>query len=73
MQLEYYSVFIAPGDLYRWEKLLRTVTELSDATDQLMVKYLEFASGKNVGVEGKIHQLFITLEKAYDSVRRCVT
>jgi hypothetical protein len=40
MQLEHFSVFIAPGELYRWEKLLGTITERSDANDQLMIKYL---------------------------------
>jgi hypothetical protein len=71
MQLEHYSVFIAPRELYRWEKLLGTVTERSDATDQLMIKYLQIASRKRWNRRKNISVVY-NVKKAHNSVR-CVT
>jgi hypothetical protein len=55
-------------------KLLGIINVGFDVTDQLLIRILAFARywRKNWEYSQRVHQLFLDLKKAYDSVRRDV-
>ena len=55
-------------------KFLGTINVVLDITDRLLTKYFVFDRDlrKKWEYDGTIHQLFIDIRKAYDSVKRDV-